>query len=87
MNETIHVELDVPCDAEELIAFLATRGLTSAVTSTNDHCELEVGFADPEGRLQQEFEAALVAWLAVHDRPLVPVAGRGHAYVLRPPGD
>ena len=87
MNETIHVELDVPCDAEELIAFLATRGLAGTVTSTNDHCEIEIGFADSELRLRQEFEAALTAWLAVHDRPLVPVIGREHEYVLRPPGD
>jgi len=87
MNESIHVELDVPCDAEELIAFLATRGLAGTVTSANDHCEIEIGFADPELRLRHEFEAALAAWLAVHERPLVPVIGREHEYVLRPPGD
>jgi hypothetical protein len=83
----IHVELDCPHDAEELVAFLATRGLAGTVRETDDHCELTVGWAeDPEVALRRAFERALETWVSAHERPLVPAA-RGGTYVLRPPGD
>ena len=83
----IHVELDCPHDAEEFVAFLATKGLAGTVLETDDHCELTVGWAeDPDVRLRRVFEAALESWIATHERPLVPTALHG-AYVLRPPGD
>jgi hypothetical protein len=88
MNGTIHIELERPCDAEDLVEFLAARGLAASVTSANDHCELEVTYAVPPAvRLRQEFEAALGSWLEQSERPLVPVSDTEHEYVLRPPGD
>jgi hypothetical protein len=88
MSTTIHVEVAGPCDAEDLVEFLAARGLESTVTSANDHCELEVGYAvDPEVLLRREFEAALSSWLEQRERPLVPAHDAEHDYVLRPPGD
>lgn len=88
MSGTIHVELARARDADDLIEFLATRGLTGTLTCANDHCEIEVGYAaDPELSLCRDFEAALGSWLENHDRPLIPVSGRQHDYVLRPPAD
>ena len=83
----IHVELDCPHDAEELVAYLATRGLAGTMRETDDHCELTIGWAeDPETALRRLFESALESWVALHERPLVPAA-RGETYVLRAPGD
>jgi hypothetical protein len=82
--------VEIPCsrDAAGLARFLTAHGLESRVKSTEDHCELEVGYAvEPEQRLRQEFEAALASWLATIERPLVPTADRERGYVLRPPGD
>ena len=88
MTETIHVELVGPCDAADFLEFLAGRGLSATVTSENDHCEMEVGYAvDPEARLRRDFDAALASWLETSGRPLIPVLAHGHDYVLRPPGD
>jgi hypothetical protein len=88
MTFTIHVELESPGETQDLIEFLATRGLTATTTDCGDHCELEIGYlVDPEERLRQEFDAALTSWLETRGRPLVPVADAEHHYVLRPPGD
>ncbi len=88
MSGTIHVELARARDADHLIEFLATRGLTGALTCVNDHCEIEVGYTeDPELCLRRDFEAALGSWLEDHERPLIPVSDHQHDYVLRPPAD
>ncbi len=85
MNDTIHVELACAVDAAALTDFLSDRGLTASVANANDHCDIEIGFAD--GRLTYEFERALGSWLEHNDRQLVPIATAEHGYVLRPPGD
>jgi hypothetical protein len=83
----IHVELDCPHDAEDFVAFLATRGLAGTVLETDDCCELSIGWAeDPDVTLRRVFESALETWVSRHERPLVPAA-RGSTYVLRQPGD
>jgi hypothetical protein len=45
MSETIRVELPCRRDADDLAEFLAGLGLAGSVTSANEHCELEVGYA------------------------------------------
>lgn len=85
MSATIHVSLTCPSDADELAAYIAARGLTGAVTTLDDHCEVAVGY--PESRLHDEFERALAGWLEQTSRPLVPLETDHDEYVLRPPGD
>ena len=85
MTATIHVSLSCSTDAAELATFLAARGLTSAVTTVDDHCEVDVGY--PEMRLHDDVERALTSWLAERERPLVPIETDSDEYVLRPPGD
>lgn len=88
MTTPIHVELPRLCDGAEFVAFLAARGLTGSVVSTNDHCEIEIRDAlDPDDRLRREFEAALGSWLAQHEPPLIPASSPDRGYVLRPPAD
>ncbi len=88
MNDTIHVELAAVCDAEDLIPFLAGRGLTGTITNSNEHCDVEIRYAiEPEVRLRNDVEAALASWLEGRDRPLVPTSDAEHDYVLRPPAD
>ena len=85
MSATIHVSLSCSADAADLARFLAGRGLTGALTTVEDHCELDIGY--PETRLHDEFERALASWLEQGDRPLVPMETDIDEYVLRPPGD
>ena len=88
MSATIHVELPCACEGDELVEFLAERGLTGEVASAGDHCEIDVRETlAPDERLRHELECALRSWLAVHERPLVPLTDRAGGYVLRPPGD
>lgn len=85
MSATIHVSLSCSADAADLADFLGERGLIGAVTTLDDHCEVDVGY--PETRLHDEFERALASWLEQGDRPLVPMETDSDEYVLRPPGD
>jgi hypothetical protein len=88
MTRPILVELPRTCDGAELVDFLAARGLTASLVSTNDHCEIEIREAvDPEERLRRECDTALRGWLAQHEPPLIPVWSRERGYVLRPPAD
>lgn len=84
----IHVELPRWQEAESLAEFLSRRGLTGTLSNRDDHFELEVQYAlDPEELFRRDFENALWQWLPTVEEPLVPARGRGHEYVLRPPGD
>jgi hypothetical protein len=88
MVDPVHVEFPCSCDADDLVEFLAARGLTASVTRSADHCELEVRHAvDPDARLHRDVETALAAWLEEGSHPLVPALNREHEYVLRPPAD
>jgi hypothetical protein len=88
MSTTIRIELARPCDAADLVEFLATRGLSGTVVSADDDCALEVGYAlDPTRRLRRDVETALAAWLEASQRPLIETGGPDGAVVLRPPAD
>jgi hypothetical protein len=88
MRRTVHVQLEWPRAAAELVDFLAGCGLEADVVRTNGCCELEVGYAgDPDERLHDEVASALRTWLSSGQRPLVLSEADGEAYVLRPPGE
>jgi hypothetical protein len=85
MSSTIHVSLTCPSDARDLATYVAARGLTSEVTTVDDHCEIAIGY--PATRLHDEFERALASWLEERERPLIPTETAHDEYVLHPPGD
>lgn len=85
MTATIHVSLSCSADAADLASFLNERGLAGAVTTFDDHCELDIRY--PETRLHDEFERVLAGWLEGRERPLIPMKTAADGYVLRPPGD
>jgi len=88
VTEPVHIVLPCSCDASGLADFLTGRGLTATLTTSDDHCELEVRDAvDPDVRLRHEVGAALAAWLERGDHALVPALTHEHEYVLRPPAD
>ena len=88
MSATIHVELPCSCDANDLLEFLAGRGLAGTVTRVDDHCVVDVRYAaDPDERLCSVVEGGIEHWLAAHDRPLIPTRSGVRDLVLRPPGD
>ena len=71
-----------------MVEFLAARGLAATLTGENDHCTAEIDYAvDPAVRLRRDVDAAIAAWLKDGDHALVPVLGREHELVLRPPAD
>ena len=86
-TDTMTVELTGPHDCSELIAFLAGRGLEASLTETNDHCELEIGFAPSSEGLRTAVRKALIDWLAEHDSPLLLTEAGDDELVLRPPSD
>lgn len=88
MNGTIHVELTGPRTCSPLIEYLGSRGLAGRLVETDDHCELEVGYAvEPEERLRGEVWGALRDWLAETESPLVLAETPDDGYVLRPAGE
>jgi len=88
MSRPVKVELPCSCDAAGMVAFVADRGLAATLTSSNDHCTLEIRYAvDPDVRLRRDVEAAIAAWLEAGDHALVPAEGHEHELVLRPPAD
>ena len=88
MTPMIHVELAGTRNCEELIDYLGARGLAGKLVETNNHCELEVGYAaDVQQRLHDEVWDALRSWVAERGSPLVLAAVDDDAYVLRPQGE
>jgi hypothetical protein len=88
MCKPVHIEVPCSCDAASLVEFLEARGLTASLTTSNDHCELEVRYAvDPDVRLPKDVEAAVAAWLEEGSHLLIPAVAREHELVLRPPAD
>ena len=88
MCKPVHIELPCSYDAASFAEFLEARGLTASVTTSNDHCELEVGYAvDPDLRLHKDVEAAVADWLEEGNHALIPALNRENELVLRPPAD
>ncbi len=84
---SIHVDITVTRDWQELLPLLEANGLVGHVEEVDGRQELEVGFAAaPDADLRAAVRRVLSTWLAERQLPLV-VDESPAAFVLRPPSD
>jgi hypothetical protein len=80
MHHPVRVDFARGPDADAFDAFLGGRGFRTR----RDGATLEVEGAELDS-LDEQVERALTAWLAAHDRDLVPVRTGPHRVALGPP--